>query len=111
MDNEYHSNTLFLRDLLKSESFFVIFIEQEKIKTMKPERPGDEKMIKELEELVPITLLTEEQKEEATRIASEKSSLHSVVYINTILNEGLKIAKVYYDLYIEDLVYYNKYVK
>ena len=78
---------------------------------MKPERPGDEEMIKELEELVPITLLTEEQRGEAARIASEKSSIHSVVYINTILNEGLKTARVYYDLYIDDLVYYNKYVK
>lgn len=68
-------------------------------------------MIKELEELVPITLLTEEQREEATRIASEKGTVHSVVYINTILNEGLKTARVYYDLYIDDLVYYNKYVK
>ena len=68
-------------------------------------------MIKELEELFPITLLTEEQRGEAARIASKKSSIHSVVYINTIINEGLKTARVYYDLYIDDLVYYNKYVK
>lgn len=68
---------------------------------MKPERPGDEQMIKELEEMVPITMLTEYQRQIAKE-KCEKSYLESVKYINSILNEGWKIAKVYFDLYIDD---------
>ena len=65
----------------------------------------DEEITKELMEMVPIDMLTEEQREEAKRIANGRIPLDSIKYINTVINDGLKIAKTYYDLYIDERKY------
>lgn len=65
---------------------------------MKPERPGDEQMIKELKEMVPITMLTEEQQQEIKKM----NRLEGIRYFNQVTNEGLKMGAYYYDLYIDD---------
>lgn len=57
-------------------------------------------------EIVPIDLLTEEQRQEAKRISTEQVPVYAVKYINTIINDGLKTAKIYYDLYIDDRTSY-----
>lgn len=62
----------------------------------------EEEITKELMEIVPIDLLTEEQRQEAKRISTEQVPVYAVKYINTIINDGLKTAKIYYDLYIDD---------
>jgi len=63
----------------------------------------DEQITKELMEDVPIDLLTEEEREEAKRIANTTYGIDAVQYIHTkIPKEGLKTAKAYYDLYIND---------
>ena len=62
----------------------------------------EEEITRELMEIVPIDLLTEEQRQEAKRISTEQVPVYAVKYINTIINDGLKTAKVYYDLYIDD---------
>ena len=56
-------------------------------------------LTEELKELVPIDLLTEEQLGKA--ILMEK--LDSIKYIHSIINDGTKIAKAYYDLYVDVL--------
>lgn len=65
----------------------------------------DEEITKELMEIVPIDLLTEEQRQEAKRIAKEQVPVYAVKYINTIINDGLKTAKAYYDIYIDERKY------
>ena len=55
--------------------------------------------MEKLRDMVPRNLLTEEQIEEATNLAS-KSQAMAVKYIKSVINEGLVIAKIYYDLYI-----------
>lgn len=62
----------------------------------------EEEITRELMEIVPIDLLTEEQRQEAKRISTEQVPVYAVKYINTIINDGLKTAKAYYDLYIDD---------
>ena len=62
----------------------------------------EEEITRELMEIVPVDLLTEEQRQEAKRISTEQVPVYAVKYINTIINDGLKTAKVYYDLYIND---------
>ena len=65
---------------------------------LKPEKPGDEKMIQELKETVPIELLTFTQFAEAKSMTNK---FETIKYINSIINDGLKTAKIYYELYIE----------
>lgn len=65
---------------------------------LKPENPGDEKMIQELKEAVPIELLTFSQFAEAKSMTNK---LETIKYIHSIINDGLKTARIYYDLYIE----------
>lgn len=62
----------------------------------------EEEITRELMKIVPIDLLTEEQRQEAKRISTEQVPVYAVKYINTIINDGLKTAKAYYDLYIDD---------
>ena len=57
----------------------------------------------ELKEFCPITLLTNEEREQASKIA-EGSLLESVKYIFSAIEKdgyGLKSAKLYFDLYID----------
>ena len=65
---------------------------------MKPERSGDEQMIEELKERVPITMLTEEQLANIKKM----NRLEGIKYFNDVTNEGLKTGAFYYDLYIDD---------
>ena len=51
-----------------------------------------------LEETVPVNLLTDEQRAEAKKL----NKFDAVKYINQVTNEGLKTAKIYFDLYISD---------
>ena len=63
----------------------------------------DEKIDKELKEAFPITMLTESQFDKAREIARASHTLDAVKYIHSLLpDEGLKGAKAYYDLYIDD---------
>lgn len=55
-----------------------------------------------LKEEIPIDLLTEQQREEAKKF---EYSTQAVKYIHDIIGDGLKIAKTYYDLYINDKEY------
>ena len=66
----------------------------------------EEEITRELMEIVPIDLLSEEQRQEAKRISTEQVPVYAVKYINTIINDGLKTAKAYYDLYIDDRTSY-----
>ena len=52
-----------------------------------------------LKDMVSRNLLTEEQIEEATNLAS-KSEVMAVKYIASIINDGLMTAKTYFELYI-----------
>lgn len=63
---------------------------------------SDEKLYEELKEAFPIDLLTEEQREEAKKF---EYSVQAVKYIHDIIGEGLKTAKIYYDLYIDNREY------
>lgn len=66
----------------------------------------DEKIDKELKEMFPITMLTESQLDKAREIAKASHTLDAVKYIHSLLpDEGLKGAKAYYDLYIDDRKY------
>lgn len=61
----------------------------------------DEKIENELKECYPISLLTEEDIAAAKRIFESKNKFDAIQFIrNRIPNEGLKGAKVYFDLYI-----------
>lgn len=55
--------------------------------------------MEKLRDMIPRNLLTEEQIEEATNLAS-KSQVMAVKYIASIINEGLITAKTYFELYI-----------
>ena len=66
----------------------------------------EEEITRELMEIVPIDLLSEEQRQEAKRISTEQVPVYAVKYINTIINDGLKTAKIYFDLYIDDRTSY-----
>lgn len=61
----------------------------------------DEKIENELKECYPISLLTEEDIAAAKKIFEEKNKFDAIQFIrNRIPNEGLKGAKVYFDLYV-----------
>ena len=63
----------------------------------------DEKVDQELKEMFPITMLTESQIDKAREIAKSNHTLDAVKYIHTIIpDEGMKGAKAYYDLYIDE---------
>lgn len=68
----------------------------------------DEENMKELEfnawleDAVPMNLLSEEQVKEAKRLDEGGSKVDSIKYINQVVNDGLKTAKTYYDLYIHN---------
>lgn len=68
---------------------------------MKPKRPGDEQMIEELKKDFPISMLTPDQLAVASYI-NKTSQLESIKYIHSIINDGLKTAKVYHELYVDD---------
>lgn len=59
-------------------------------------------IIEELKKDVPIDLLTKQQREEAKKF---EYSTQAVKYIHDIIGDGLKIAKAYYDLYINNKEY------
>ena len=63
---------------------------------------SDEKLDEELKKVIPIDLLTEQQREEAKKFTY---MLDSVKYIYDIIGDGLKTAKTYYDLYINNKEY------
>ena len=61
----------------------------------------DEEVDRELREFIPKDMLTKEEFKEAERIAGE-SVVKCVQYIHSrIPEEGLKIAKGYFDLYLD----------
>ena len=62
----------------------------------------DKEIIEELKKEIPIDLLTEQQREEAKKF---ESPIAAVKYIHEIINDGLKISKTYYDLYIDNRDY------
>ena len=55
-----------------------------------------------LEDAVPMNLLSEEQVKEAKKLDEGGSKVDSIKYINQVINDGLKTAKTYYDLYIHN---------
>ena len=59
----------------------------------------EHKFIEEMKESFPIDLLTEQEREVAKSITNKMAA---VKYIYDIIGEGLKTAKIYYDLYIEE---------
>ena len=63
----------------------------------------DERIDKELREVYPIDMLSEEDRNTAKEIAGSTHSLDAVKYIHEKMpQEGLKGAKAYFDLYIND---------
>lgn len=68
-----------------------------------------EEIDKELMELIPKEDLTEEEFDEAKRIwESERNMLKVVKYLQSVeYGESLKLAKGYFDLYIDDRNYDN----
>lgn len=63
----------------------------------------DEQVEKELKEFYPISMLSEDQMAEAKKIANESNKLEAVKYIRDLVpSEGLKGAKAYFDLYLDD---------
>lgn len=64
----------------------------------------DEKeFIEELKETWPIDLLTEDERKIALDLSNKYGYPSSVKYIKSIRNDfGLKSAKIYYDLYINN---------
>jgi len=76
-----------------------IVINEENFKQLELEELLD----KELTECYPIDLLTEEERNEAKEIAKKHYGLEAIKYIHgKIPQEGLKGAKAYYDLYIDE---------
>lgn len=66
----------------------------------------DEKVEKELMEMFPKTMLTDEQFEKAKEIANSEIPLKAVQYIHSVIpDEGLKGAKAYFDLYLDNRKY------
>ena len=66
----------------------------------------DEQVEKELMEMFPKSMLTDEQFEKAKELANSKISLEAVKYIHSVLpDEGLKGAKAYFDLYLDNRKY------
>ena len=66
-------------------------------------RLDEERITRELKEIFPITMLTESQIDKARVIAKSNHTLDAVKYIHTIIpDEGMKGAKAYYDLYIDE---------
>ena len=65
----------------------------------------DEETDRKLREFIPKDMLTEEAFETAKKLA-EKSYIDCVLYIQSrIPEEGLKIAKGYFDLYLDNRHY------
>ena len=61
---------------------------------------------KELKEMFPKTMLTDEQFEKAKEIADSEIPLKAVQYIHSVIpDEGLKGAKAYFDLYLDNRKY------
>ena len=61
----------------------------------------DEKIENELKECYPISLLTEEDIAAAKRIFNESNKFNAIQFIHDrIPDEGLKGAKIYFDLYV-----------
>ena len=70
------------------------------VETVQEENPNDDTI---LEDYCPRTLLTDEEMEQASKIADE-SMLESVKYIFSVIKKdgyGLKWSKTYFDLYID----------
>lgn len=66
----------------------------------------DEQVEKELMEMFPKSMLTDEQFEIAKVFANGKSPFEAVKYIHSVLpDEGLKGAKAYFDLYLDNRKY------
>ncbi len=63
----------------------------------------NKKFFDDLKEYFPIDLLTEEERKCAIVLNKKYSYIESVKYIKSVRNDfGLKSAKIYYDLYIND---------
>ena len=63
----------------------------------------DEKVDNVLKEMFPKTMLTDEQFGKAKELAGGKCSLDAVKYIHSVIpDEGLKGAKAYFDLYLDE---------
>ena len=58
----------------------------------------DEEITKELMDFAPINLLTKEQLEKARKM----KKWDAIFYIDYIISDGKKIAKTYYDLYVDE---------
>ena len=66
----------------------------------------DEQVEAELKEMFPKTMLTDEQFEKAKEIANSEIPLKAVQYIHSVIpDEGLKGAKAYFDLYLDNRRY------
>lgn len=65
----------------------------------------EKEMLEQLKELVPVDLLTNDE----LSVARGLDKLESIKYIQSVLNEGAKTAKAYYDLYVNVLP--EKYIK
>lgn len=66
----------------------------------------DEQVESELKEMFPKTMLTDEQFEKAKEIANSEIPLKAVQYIHSVIpDEGLKGAKAYFDLYLDNRKY------
>lgn len=63
----------------------------------------DKDYFDDLEKYFPIDLLTEEERKYAIDLNKKHSGSESVKYIKSIRNDfGLKSARIYYDLYINN---------
>ena len=70
---------------------------------MKKSPSKKDDILLELEDVCPITLLTDEERQQASKIA-EEHLLESVKYIFSVIKKdgyGLKSARLYFDLYID----------
>ena len=65
----------------------------------------DKEAFEELKKFAPISLLTPEQLFVAIWKNKNNSQIESIKYINSIIQDGLKIAKTYYDLYVREKKY------
>lgn len=98
---EYKRVTLFSIEGDRPEEIDWDFVEKNKIVETEPEEKHEDGI--NLEELCPITLLTDEEREQAGKIA-EDNLMESVKYIFSVIEKdgyNLKWSKAYYDLYIK----------
>lgn len=66
--------------------------------TLEEKEAFDEQVIEELKDFAPIDLLTEKQLTEAMKM----KKCDAIFYIDSIIKDGKKIAKAYYDLYVDE---------